>query len=349
MKIAFLISSLNPGGAERVVSLLSNEFVKKNDVLIVTINKYKPFYKLNDDIKIVSLKEEQASNNVLFAIVANINIIFKLFYIYRKYSIKRLYCFLLTSNILGVISGKIMGLDVIISERENPYIRKIKYWDFLRKILYRYADRLIVQTEGSKKYFTNLVNHNKIKIIPNPVKLKNVDLSIKEKIVLTVGRCDSNKNQSMIINAFSKVDSSWKLIICGDGPKLNELKVLVKTLKISNRVDFTGYIKNVDDYYKKASIFAFSSLSEGFPNVILESMSYGCACITTDCDFGPSDIITNKKNGFLIPKNDNELYLKYLQNLIIDKEMREKVQHESLIAIKKYSLERISKFWHEIN
>ena len=155
MKTAFLISSLNPGGAERVVSLLSNEFVKKNDVLIITINKSKPFYKLNDDIKIIALKDKQSSNNPLFAIFVNIKIILKLIYIYKKYSVKKLYCFLLTSNILGIISSKIMSVDVTISERENPYIRKIKYWNFLRKIFYRYADRLILQTEGSKKYFNS--------------------------------------------------------------------------------------------------------------------------------------------------------------------------------------------------
>jgi GalNAc-alpha-(1->4)-GalNAc-alpha-(1->3)-diNAcBac-PP-undecaprenol alpha-1,4-N-acetyl-D-galactosaminyltransferase len=346
MKTAFLINSLHAGGAERVVCRLSNELIKNHTVLIITLNDSTSFYNLDKKIKIICLGNKNDIGGFIRGLFFNLLLLFKLINILYKESINNLICFTPRSNILGIISGKFLRIKVIISERENPYINKIKYWDYLRKKLYKYANKLVVQTEGAKDYFNTFIDNNKIKIIPNPINFKKNDLLLKEKIILTVGRCDNNKNQTLIIKAFAKIDTSWKLILCGDGPLLNELKELSLKLCISDRVEFTGIVKDIDYFYKKASIFALSSKSEGFPNVLLEALSFKCACITTDCPYGPKDMITHNKNGFLIPLNDDESFSYHLNKLVNEDTIRKEFQKANIKDKDKYSLKNIISQWN---
>ena len=188
----------------------------------------------------------------------------------------------------------------------------------MRRNLYKYSDTLIVQTPKIRDYFNSLVPPDKIKIIPNPIKIVDSHNFLKkEKILLTVGRMDSNKNQEQIFRSFAKINpEGWKLIVCGDGPLRKQLENLADSLYISSKIEFTGYVKNIEEYYKHAAVFAFSSLSEGFPNVLLEAMNHGCACISTDCPTGPSELITHNINGYLVPVGNYSMYDKCLEQLI---------------------------------
>ena len=99
MKIAFLISSLNAGGAERVVSLLANELSLSNDIVIITLSKDKPFYKLNSSITVKHLGVLNASNSLIKSIVSNLILIYKITSIIKTLKITNLICFMTTSNV----------------------------------------------------------------------------------------------------------------------------------------------------------------------------------------------------------------------------------------------------------
>jgi GalNAc-alpha-(1->4)-GalNAc-alpha-(1->3)-diNAcBac-PP-undecaprenol alpha-1,4-N-acetyl-D-galactosaminyltransferase len=346
LSVTFLISSLNPGGAERVVSLLANQISKKKDVIVITLSRDTPFYKLNDSIKIIQLGSSQTTST-FGAIYSNLILILKLLRLLKKLKTKHLICFMTTSNVLGVISGKLLtNIKVTISERRNPLTHDVGFWDNLRKKVYNFADRLVVQSEEIKNYYNDFIDETKIKIVPNPIKIYGSIKAKKENIILTVGRIDSNKNQQQIIRSFFRLNKEgWKLIICGDGPLLDELIELSKKLGISDQIEFTGVVKNIDDYYKRASIFAFSSLSEGFPNVLLEAMNYGCACISTDCPTGPSLLIKNNFNGFLIPLADKSSYTNHFQKLIDDEKTRNFFVGNSIKSLENYSLNKVAEQW----
>ncbi|MFT4646685.1 MAG: GalNAc-alpha-(1-_4)-GalNAc-alpha-(1-_3)-diNAcBac-PP-undecaprenol alpha-1,4-N-acetyl-D-galactosaminyltransferase [Planctomycetota bacterium] len=347
MKIAFLISSLNAGGAERVVSLLANELSLTKDIVIITLSKGEPFYKLNDSITIKQLGVLNSGTNPLKSIVSNLVLIYKITSLIKSLRIKSLICFMTTSNILGIISGKFLSnINVTISERANPNFEDVGYWNFLRRKTYKLADRLVVQSEEISNYFKSIVDERKISIIPNPIKIVDSNKNKKEKIILTVGRVDANKNQEQIIKSFSRVkQEGWKLIICGDGSLLSKLKNLVIALNMNDAVEFKGIVKNIEKQYERASIFAFSSLSEGFPNVLLEAMNYGCACISTDCPTGPSMLIKNKVNGFLIPLADEVSYTNHLQKLIDDEKNRNIFVSNAKSGLEHYSLNKVAEQW----
>jgi|TARA_B110000090_G_scaffold88221_1_gene100130 GalNAc-alpha-(1->4)-GalNAc-alpha-(1->3)-diNAcBac-PP-undecaprenol alpha-1,4-N-acetyl-D-galactosaminyltransferase len=347
LKIAFLISSLNAGGAERVVSLLANELSLTKDIVIITLSKGEPFYKLNDSITIKQLGVLNSGTNPLKSIVSNLVLIYKITSLIKSLRIKSLICFMTTSNILGIISGKFLSnINVTISERANPNFEDVGYWNFLRRKTYKLADRLVVQSEEISNYFKSIVDERKISIIPNPIKIVDSNKNKKEKIILTVGRVDANKNQEQIIKSFSRVkQEGWKLIICGDGSLLSKLKNLVIALNMNDAVEFKGIVKNIEKQYERASIFAFSSLSEGFPNVLLEAMNYGCACISTDCPTGPSMLIKNKVNGFLIPLADEVSYTNHLQKLIDDEKNRNIFVSNAKSGLEHYSLNKVAEQW----
>ena len=347
MKIAFLISSLNAGGAERVVSLLANELSLTNDIVIITLSKDEPFYKLNDSITVKQLGVLNSGTNPLKSIFSNLVLLYKITLLIRSFKIKSLICFMTTSNVLGIISGKMLSnIKVTISERANPKFEDVGYWNFLRRKTYKLADRLVVQSEEISNYFKPFVDERKTSIIPNPIKIVDFNKNKKEKIILTVGRIDANKNQEQIIRSFSRLkQQGWKLVICGDGSLLSKLKDLVKALNINDAVEFKGRVKNIEKQYERASIFAFSSLSEGFPNVLLEAMNYGCACISTDCPTGPSILIKNNVNGFLIPLADENSYTNHLQNLIDDEKNRNLLVSNAKSGLENYSLNKVADQW----
>lgn len=347
MKTAFLISSLNAGGAERVVSLLANKLSLTKDIVIITLSKDEPFYKLNDSITIKQLGVLNSGTNPLKSIVSNLVLIYKITSLIKSLRIKSLICFMTTSNILGIISGKFLSnINVTISERANPNFEDVGYWNFLRRKTYKLADRLVVQSEEISNYFKSIIDERKISIISNPIEIIETNKFRKEKIILTVGRIDANKNQEQIIRSFSKVkQEGWKLIICGDGTLLSKLKNLVIDLNINDAVEFKGIVKNIEKQYERASIFAFSSLSEGFPNVLLEAMNYGCACISTDCPTGPSMLIKNNVNGFLIPLADENSYTNHLQKLIDNEKTRNIFVSNAKSSLEHYSLNKVAEHW----
>jgi GalNAc-alpha-(1->4)-GalNAc-alpha-(1->3)-diNAcBac-PP-undecaprenol alpha-1,4-N-acetyl-D-galactosaminyltransferase len=161
-----------------------------------------------------------------------------------------------------------------------------------------------------------------------------------------VSRLINTKHHDRLISIFSKLNApGWKLIIIGSDDQkqkhLFRLRLLTQKLKIDERVFFEGEKQNVEDYYSRCLIFAFTSSSEGFPNVIGEALSAGLPVVSYNCVAGPSDMITHGENGFLVPVFDDEQFQQKLQLLINDKDLRNKMADNAKESIKKFSVESI--------
>jgi glycosyltransferase involved in cell wall biosynthesis len=241
-----------------------------------------------------------------------------------------------------------LGYPVFVSDRSQPDKSLGKMQDKLRSFLYPKAKGVIAQSLKAKEIYQSFYRQSNIAVIGNPIReIQTVGSpSERENIVLMVGRLITTKHQDKLIELFVKINKpGWKLVIVGyDHLKqshMARLKDLVVQLNASESVILAGKQFNVEDYYLRSKIFAFTSSSEGFPNVIGEAMSAGLPVVAFDCVAGPSEMISDNKNGFLIPLFDYDLFREKLDLLMSDDEMRGRFGEDARESIKVFSVERI--------
>ena len=352
--IAFVLPSLNAGGAQRVVCSLANLLVYEYQVYIIALYPCEPFYKLNRNIKIATCQETYLLEPTLLQSVRNNYMLVKnLAKNLKKLQIDIAIGFLPATNIYTILACKIAKIPSIVSERANPEFNRINnVWHTIRKLVYPYTHCLVVQTEGTKNYFKNYVN-SEIQVIKNPNNtelLERRDDNIpKENIILNVGRLIDLKSQDLLIRAFSNIkNTGWKVILIGDGDNFENYKQLISSLGMQDQILLAGNIKNISEYYNKAKIFAFTSKHEGFPNVIIEAMSYGLACISTDCPYGPSEIIQHNVNGILLPVGDQQALEDNLSKLMNDTKLQTKFSENAKESVEAYSPTEIASQWRKL-
>lgn len=354
-KIFFILPTLTAGGAERVVSTLSNTLSTTYEICIITLNKSEIFYDLNKDVRTMYCTENiTPSKNVFDAIKLNYLLLRKILLFLKQENPDVVISFMTSSNILSIIATIINKTPCIISERNFPITNRIpKVRRYLRKWLYNKADFLVVQTDEIKDYFSSIIVKEKLIILPNPIAneltISRQLNSRKENIILNVGSLTNQKAQDVLIKAFANIDyDKWKLVIIGEGEKRQEYEALIRSLKLQNKVVLQGLTKDIASYYNSAKIFAFTSLYEGFPNALIEAMHFGLPSISTDCPTGPSNLIKNDENGFLIPINDQKVLEKCLSKLISDENTQKAFGENAILTTKQFEAETVALQWNSL-
>lgn len=354
-KIAFVIPGLGSGGAERVVSTLSNILYNRYEVHIICLIKTKPFYKIHDDVTIhYCLEENNNSNSVAAAIINNLKLVRKLIAIIKKNNINILLGFLTSANVLSIIAGKLRNIPVIVSERNNPKNEYVpRMWKQLRDRLYPRANLIVVQTEVIKHFYLDKTSSKKLAIIPNPIStdftvepITATNQDSRENIILNVGRLHPQKAQDILIKAFSNSKhKNWQLYLVGEGEKRKDLESLISSLDLQEKVHLVGRVEEIQKIYDRAKIFAFSSVFEGFPNALIEAMHFGLACVSTDCPTGPSELIDDGKNGYLINVNDTTALTDKLNILMESEELRISFGEKAQKTVSKFNATNIAQEW----
>ena len=324
-KIVISIGSISCGGAERVAVNIANDLVAfGNEVSILTLDNKKSLYKIDERVKILSF-ERKTKNKVLKHI--------QIFFYIRK-SLK----LLKPDSILNFAFPTFFSLStvnlksrIVISIRNNP--NNLESFDrvFLRRFLFGRATAIISQTEYAKNIIYNQTKHKNIVVIPNYVRdISNENLE-KINYIINVGKLHDVKGQEKLIKMFSQIPNDlWKLVLVGEGRNKEKLKALSQKLNLNDKVIFTGNVDNVDFYLQQSKIFAFTSQTEGFPNALLEAMVTPLPCISFDCPAGPSEMIINNVNGFLVPLNDETQFKEKLMILMNDDMLQEEFCKEAL-------------------
>lgn len=348
MKVLILSQGLGFGGAERVISLLSNNLSDIGlEIHFVAVYSKERAYKLNDDIKYYNINTDKERSNKITRLLS------------RSYKIKKIHDRIKPDYIISFIDQEAILLfkssaKKVFSLRNDPnkdgngFVRK-----HIRNYIYSKADKIVFQTDEAKSYFNDKIQKKGI-IIENPISsnlpLWTYNNNIKK--IITVCRLEPQKNLKMLMDAFDKVYKKYpeyELNIYGKGSMYSDLVEYKNTLDSKNKIYFKGVTNKIYEIMKEASIFALSSDYEGISNSMLEALAIGVPTICTDCPVGGARrFITNEINGMLIAVNDSEAMYESMIKIIENPHLAQKLSNANNNLRNELSIENIMKKWQLI-
>ena len=322
MKITLFIGSLSGGGAERVACNLANHLSGfGHQVEILTMAEDIPAEPLNDTIRHTPLLKKNERKN---ALLNNYKRFIRLRN-YMKTGTADAYIVMLPITIALMLGlSHVTDAPIIVSERADPR----RYSSGMQKLLQKLSRRasgFVFQTAEARQWYVPYIDGVKNVIIPNainPAFLRPEYSGVREKRIAAAGRLTEQKNFPLLIRAFAGIAADFpehKLVIYGQGGLKEELAALAESLGISDRVEFPGYVKNMQEELEKAAMFVLSSDYEGMPNALMEAMALGLPCVSTDCGGGGARfLIEDGVNGLLVPVQDAPAMAEAMKAILSD-------------------------------
>ncbi|MBR2368557.1 MAG: glycosyltransferase family 4 protein [Paludibacteraceae bacterium] len=351
MKIVFSNKALNnPGGTERVTSILSRELAERgHEVHIISfIGKDKePFFNIDSRVNLHYLAPTKDKYP------------FPIRDIRRIVLMKKIYKQINPDIIIIVDAGRSFvnipasrGYKTITWEHFNVDVNWHLGHRLSRKIAAKYSDLIVTLTEPAvEAYKTKFKAKNAI-CIYNPVTIDaSVPSSLDKKVCMAMGWLGAQKNFIDLINAWYLTKAhkeGWKLRIIGQGKQQTMLENQISKLGLENTIEMLPPQKNVVEQYKNASVYAMSSRNEGLPLVLIEAMAMGLPIVSYDCPTGPADIVSHEKTGLLIPYLNVEALAEGLDRVMLDEDLRKKFHEESLKEVEKFSVKTIVDKWETV-
>jgi glycosyltransferase involved in cell wall biosynthesis len=151
-----------------------------------------------------------------------------------------------------------------------------------------------------------------------------------------------------VIKKISISHSDWEFRIIGDGPLENKILKQIELSGFKEKISLISSTKFILEEYLNASIFLMTSRKEGLPMVLLEAQVCGLPIVSFDCETGPSDIVVDNANGFLIDCFDIEKMVQKISLLCYDYDLRVKFGKDAVENVKKFSPEAINSKWEKL-
>ena len=342
----FFIGTLRNGGAERVVSVLASQMAEQGlDVEILMYYDKPVFYELSSKVKVTAVEKETGKKGKIQNLCWLRN--------YFKNNAKVVLSFLAPFNMLAIVSVFGTKVPMIVADRNDP--TKVPSNILVRKtrdILYMFANGVVLQTEKNKSYFNKKVQQ-KSKVIYNPVDMKGYAGAAlnakKEKIIVTAGRLMPQKNQKLLIKAFSEISlkyPEYKMVIYGEGPSRTELESLIDKLGMQEKVILPGNVSDLHEQMKLAELFVMSSDYEGMPNALIEAMCLGLPVISTKVS-GKDELVQKEKNGILVDCGNEKQLIEAMDELLENPERLKAYAQENVKLVEKLDIRLIVTEWTE--
>lgn len=339
-KIVFIIHNMTGGGTERVVSLLSNEYIKRGyQVAIMQFAGYEHAYELDDRVEDFSVGKQSRGNPLVWG---------KRILDMRRYFKENPDCHIFAFAVMGAVFATIatigMRRPLLVAERSNPESWNLKG---LRNWAYRRADVITFQTADGISYFPKDIARKAV-IIPNPV-----DASIplpyegeRTKKIVAVGRLHGEKNHALLLEAFAdfrEQREDYELHIYGEGELEKKLKAYAEELGIAKSVVWHGFSRRVKEEIVDSRMFVLPSDYEGISNSMLEALAMGIPTISTDCPIGGARVyIEDGVSGLLVPVRDRRAMAGAMLKVARDDALMERLSVNGAKVREKYSLDKIA-------
>jgi len=328
-----ILPHLKCGGTERFAAELANFIAQRDEkVTLVLMFRKEIFYDIIPRVAVIQPDIQPEGMSQVLKLFSSIRFI-------RSTIIRLKPDVVLALGYIALTLIASVGLTtkVIMSYRSNPERRRFPDNNILNSIykltyflLRGRVNGIIAQTEAAADIYRRKYSCP-VAAIPNFLReLKHYEFE-KNNTIINVGHLTSDKAQHFLIEAFSMLDApDWTLLLVGEGPRHKRLMELCIELKVDSRVHFVEYQKDIDIYLSSSRIFAFTSIIEGYPNALIEAMGTPLPVVSFDCNYGPSEIINDGVNGFLVKVGDTGILAKKLQFLIDNPSAREAFMQEAI-------------------
>ena len=383
----FTRSIFKLGGTKRVITMVANEMAKEHDVTLLTMDapetEDRSMYGLQENIHVEFLdssqyKDSKKTPGGIFRmgckVLNNMTGIFdhgsgefikNIFYprtVRRKYITyfnEKDYDVIITTGglimLLAAISGDLKAKTV--GWQHNCYDaymnqKSALFWNkktFIKHYVPQ-MDRFVVLNHYDADAYKQKMDID-CEVIGNArsfVSEKKSDCTAKKFFV--AARFVEAKGLDLLMKSFAlfcETNKDWKLVIAGDGEDRLAVIDLAWRLGIQDRIEFTGIISNVKDYYLDSSVYLLSSKWEGWGLVVIEAFEMGVPVIAYD--IVPIDVlITNGEDGYIIEQFKYSKFAAAMTKLANDEQLRKKMSQKAIRKAEQFSIENIYKLWHQL-
>lgn len=362
LRIAFSIKTLarSGGGAERVLVDVASELaVRGHKVIIVTNDREEstPYYPLHHSIELCRLGiGDTAKVTTLLGAMRQLTV-------FRR-TIKKLkpdivVSFMHSSYVPMGIALALTGFPLIASEHiSSEHYRKRPVELLLMNITPLFVRRITVVSDQIRASFGPWLRRRML-VIPNPVRMTNVacrsrEIGVrKERLLLSVGRLEPQKDQKVLISAFAMIAEefpSWKLRILGEGVLRSALASQIAEAGLAERIELPGATQEISVHYGAADLFVLPSRYESFGLATAEALLHGLAVVGfADCS-GTNELIRDRENGRLVVGEDRIASLaKVLRELMSDAAERKRLSEAPRDwLVEKYDIAGVVDQWEDL-
>ncbi len=360
---------MQKGGAERVISLLLQEFLKESSITIHLMQLEDGLdYQIPKEITPIVLSKTKKSG---------VKKLLELPFVARELSkyindnhIDTVMSFLYRPNYINILAksfGAKHKAIINIRSTTSRYLHEGllgKVNLFLIKKLFNKANLIISNSKGVDVALKALINiTTQTKVIYNPVDIEYIEekknickdtefiFEKEKKYIISVGRLIPLKRNKDLIDAFyilQKTDKNLNLLFLGDGILKDKLISYCNELHIGHKIHFLGNVSNPFYYLHRSDLFVMNSEIEGFPNVLVEAMACGLPVISSDCKSGPKEILKNETYGLLYPVGKVSVLIEKMRQVLYGNIDLENIKKQNLNRLEDFKIDKIMKEFKNI-
>ena len=198
-----------------------------------------------------------------------------------------------------------------------------------------------------KGYDNIEVIHNVVTNYPEKI----TDVADRPKRIIAVGRLHAQKGFDLLIQSWQLIAArhpDWQLVVYGHGGDLQKLQQQLEKAGLTSSMTFAGATDNIYKEYQNSAFYVMSSRYEGWGLVLVEAMSCGLPCVSFDCPYGPSDIIRDGEDGFLVENGNIQQLAEKMELLINNKELRERLGVRARLNAARFTSDNIMPQWTKL-
>lgn len=353
MIIAHFLSSLDKGGAQRVVSELLRRMAQDHEVHLLLKRRKPQAFEVPAGIVVEELDLHRHGTGDS-GLIENLRVILRTVGYLKQQHIELLISHTNRNNVLAVLASKLACTKVVVVEHTVSGAFRSRLWRLFRMVTYPLANSVVVLSSDQRDKYPL----SRVRVIPNPLPTIALGHPPPESTpketpnggplrLLYAGRLEKVKRIHLLISICRLLHVPYELHIVGSGSRESSLQRQAGDLIEKGRVKFHGWQSDLSSFYQRDHAIVMTSKVEGFGMSLVEAMRYGCVPVVMDAEGGIRDIVTHSQNGYVVPHAEVETFARSLERLYRDPTEFRRLSLSAARSTERFAPERVYKQWQK--